>query len=121
MPTPQDEGVSLAQRTTINFVGAGVTATDDAANARTNVNVPGALGGSGSVAFTTGANLSNVVTVTHNRGQTGYAVTVTPTAMPASAATLVVLNKTANTFQVQGFLTTKAALTMTFDWHLVGP
>ena len=36
----QDEGVALTQRATINFVGAGVTATDDAANTRTLVTIP---------------------------------------------------------------------------------
>jgi hypothetical protein len=37
--TIQDEGVDLTQRLKINFVGAGVAATDDAANSRTNVTV----------------------------------------------------------------------------------
>ncbi len=35
--TVQDEGAALTQRGTINFTGPGVTATDDAANSRTNV------------------------------------------------------------------------------------
>jgi hypothetical protein len=35
----QDEGVALAQRSALNFVGAGVTAADDSANNRTNVAV----------------------------------------------------------------------------------
>lgn len=48
-PTIQDEGAALAKRDTINFVGAGVTATDDAANSRTLVTIPG--GGSGSQAI----------------------------------------------------------------------
>jgi microcystin-dependent protein len=38
--TVQDEGVSLTQRTKLNFTGAGVIATDDAANDQTVVNVP---------------------------------------------------------------------------------
>jgi len=37
----QDEAANLAQRPTINFIGAGVTATDDAGNNRTNVTIPG--------------------------------------------------------------------------------
>jgi hypothetical protein len=37
----QDEGVALTQRITLNFVGAGATATDDAANSRTLVTVRG--------------------------------------------------------------------------------
>lgn len=39
--TIQDEGVALAARTGLNFVGVGVTATDDSANNRTNVTIPG--------------------------------------------------------------------------------
>lgn len=40
----QDEGVTLAPRTYVNFIGAGVTAADDAANNRTNVTIPGGSG-----------------------------------------------------------------------------
>jgi hypothetical protein len=39
----QDEGVNLPQRKIINFVGAGVTATDDALNQKTIVTIPGAV------------------------------------------------------------------------------
>jgi hypothetical protein len=45
--TVQDEGTALAARTKLNFVGAGVTATDDSANGRTNVTIPGGSGGTG--------------------------------------------------------------------------
>jgi hypothetical protein len=44
-PTIQDEGVSLTVRTKINFVGSGATVTDDPANGRTQVAIPGASGG----------------------------------------------------------------------------
>lgn len=37
----QDEGVALAVESAVNFVGAGVTAADDAANKRTNITIPG--------------------------------------------------------------------------------
>jgi hypothetical protein len=37
--TIQDEGAALPARTSLNFTGAGVTATDDSANGRTNVTV----------------------------------------------------------------------------------
>jgi hypothetical protein len=37
--TVQEEGTSLAQRHRLNFIGVGVTATDDAANSRTNVTI----------------------------------------------------------------------------------
>lgn len=44
--TIQDEGISLTQRTNLNFVGAGVTVTDDAINDQTDVTIAGG-GGSG--------------------------------------------------------------------------
>lgn len=46
--TIQDEGVSLTARTKLNFVGAGVTVTDDAGNDQTDVTIPGpTIDGSG--------------------------------------------------------------------------
>lgn len=39
----QDEGIALPARQIVNFVGQGITATDDPANARTNVSVPGTI------------------------------------------------------------------------------
>ncbi len=39
--TIQDEGVSLPQRTNLNFVGAGVTATDDLGNDASVITIPG--------------------------------------------------------------------------------
>lgn len=44
--TIQDEGTPLTQRTNLNFVGAGVTVTDDVGNDATVVTIPGG-GGSG--------------------------------------------------------------------------
>lgn len=46
--TIQDEGVSLTQRRNLNFIGAGVTVTDDAANDQTDVTITSG-GGSGDV------------------------------------------------------------------------
>lgn len=43
--TVQDEGTALTVRPKLNLIGAGVTAADDAANARTNITVPGVVGG----------------------------------------------------------------------------
>lgn len=43
--TVQDEAVSLTQRTTINFTGAGVTCVDNAGSSRTDCTISG--GGSG--------------------------------------------------------------------------
>lgn len=41
----QDEGISRTARPTLNFVGAGVTVTDDPTNTRTLVTIPGGAGG----------------------------------------------------------------------------
>ncbi len=43
----QDEGVAVARRPTINFIGPDVTATDDPVNGRVNVTIAGAAGVSG--------------------------------------------------------------------------
>jgi hypothetical protein len=40
----QDEGSNLTARGKLNFIGAGVTAVDDAANGRTNITIGGAAG-----------------------------------------------------------------------------
>lgn len=39
--TIQDEGTPLTQRTTLNFIGSGVTCADDAGNTRTNCTISG--------------------------------------------------------------------------------
>lgn len=39
----QDEGTARAQRAALNFVGSGVTATDDSSNNRTLITIPGAV------------------------------------------------------------------------------
>jgi len=51
--TVQDEGVNLPQRLKLNFVGAGVTATDDVINNATIVTIPGS--GSNFVSLTNAA------------------------------------------------------------------
>ncbi len=43
----QDEGTTVGTRSRINFTGAGVTASDDAANDRVNVDIPGGGAGGG--------------------------------------------------------------------------
>lgn len=45
----QDEGTAIATRATLNFTGAGVTVSDDAANNRVNIDIPGGSGGGGQV------------------------------------------------------------------------
>ena len=41
--TIQEEGTDLTQRTIMNFIGAGITASDDAANTRTNITLDATL------------------------------------------------------------------------------
>ncbi len=41
----QDEGTVLPRQNAINFIGGGVTASDDPSNNRTNVDIPGGVGG----------------------------------------------------------------------------
>jgi hypothetical protein len=46
----QDETTPLTARANLNFVGAGVTVTDDAGTDTTTVTVPGTAGGTGVIA-----------------------------------------------------------------------
>lgn len=55
--TIQDEGDNLAQRTNLNFVGDGVTVTDDSANNATVVTIPGGGGSGTSLTVTAGEDL----------------------------------------------------------------
>lgn len=50
--TIQDEGSDMTARTNLNFVGAGVTVTDDAGNDATVVTIPGGSLGSGQTLLT---------------------------------------------------------------------
>jgi hypothetical protein len=62
-PTLRDEGVVLPSRSGgIDFIGAGVTATDDPTSGRTLVTIPGASGGGSTYNFT-GSGLTGVIDV----------------------------------------------------------
>lgn len=84
--TVQDEGTARAQRGTLNFVGAGVTATDDSPNGRTVVTIPGGVGASGyalvrdeGTSLTARTDLNFVgggVTATDNSGSARTDVTI---------------------------------------------
>lgn len=89
--TVEDEGTPLTQRTTLNFTGAGVTASDS--GGKTVVNIPG--GGAGTTGWEV-ANGSAVTTIadgsnsdltfdTHQAGDTllDYAVTTGPRVIDA--------------------------------------
>ncbi len=59
--TIQDEGISLTQRTNLNFVGAGVTVTDDSGNDATVVTVGGGSGTVTDFVFTDGSGFNGTV------------------------------------------------------------
>jgi hypothetical protein len=104
-----------------DVVMAGITA-----KTLTDVERAISIGGSGTLTFAANAGTATV-TVSHNRGQPGYAVSATATgALPAGTTDLVltVLNKTPSTFDVQGLLSPSAkgsGASVTFDWTLTGP
>lgn len=52
--TVQEEGTNLTSRSIINFVGAGITATDDSGNSRTNITLDADLSAIASLAGTSG-------------------------------------------------------------------
>jgi hypothetical protein len=72
--TVQDEGVALTRRTILDFAGAGVTATDDAANSRTLVTIPGAS--SGGSALTVVSRTERTTDLLVTGGNEGGATTV---------------------------------------------
>lgn len=84
-----DEGTPLTQRTTLDFVGTGVTVTDNGVD-KTIVTIPG--GGGGLTAATTGeiqAGTSNTVAITPlGLASVGLGISGV-TALPATAASLV--------------------------------
>lgn len=83
--TIQEEGSSLTQRTTFNFVGSAFTAADDAGNSRTNITSDSDLDalasnstnglwartGSGTGSARTITGTTNVITVTNGDGVSG--------------------------------------------------
>jgi hypothetical protein len=64
--TIQDEGIALTQRTIMNFIGGGVTATDDAPNLRTNITI---TGGASIIDITNASYLALIVAGTIVVGQ----------------------------------------------------
>lgn len=91
----QDEGSSLTQRTKLNFVGAGVTVTDDAGNDATKVTITGGGAGTTTVETPTG---------TVNSTNTAFTVTNEP---------LWVVSDGITYFDGAGY--TYAALSITMD------
>lgn len=89
--TIQDEGVAVAQQPIVNVTGAGATVTNDAANGRTNVTIPGStayLLASKTYAPATTADLTTTSTTPADVDATNLAVTFTA---PASGVVDVVL------------------------------
>lgn len=88
--TIQEEGSGLTQRTTINFVGSGITASDDNANSRTNVTL--------NTFLNTLATQGNVSLTADVSGQL-------PFANMADLAGLSVLGRSANSSGVMAAIT----------------
>lgn len=82
--TIQDEGSNLTARANLNFAGAGVTVTDDAANDQTDVTIPG---GTADPASETVAGLVELATQTEVNTGTDTARAVTPATLSGRSAT----------------------------------
>jgi len=95
----EDEGTPLTQRTNLNFVGAGVTVTDDAGNDATVVTILGGGGGSGTpggsdtqVQFNDGGSFGGDAGLTYNK--TSNELTAGSFSGGASALTSLNINGT---------------------------
>lgn len=124
--TVQDEGSALTQRGTLNFVGAGVAATDDAANGRTLVTIGGGSGGGYATIAEEGSNLTarttmnfigRPVTAVDNAGSTRTDVTVldtVPVHTISGGGTSQALDAAATAGPVKLITLNSAACTFTF-------
>ena len=84
-----DEGTPLPVRSTINFIGAGVTAVDNAGASRTDVTIPGGGGGS-AIALSTiafAATITPAVSASINVFEIGALTANITVANPTGAAT----------------------------------
>lgn len=114
--TAQEEGTSLTSRSIVNFIGATVTAADDAANNRTNVTINAAPLASptftGIPAAPTAAvdtNTTQLATTAYVVGQ-GYAKLAGPTFTgTTTTASLVTTNLRVGTATTAGFVLTADA------------
>lgn len=71
-----DEGVALTDRADLDFVGAGVTVTDDAPNTKTKVTIPGGGGGAASPDILRAAASADLALTTTAQDVTGATVTL---------------------------------------------
>ena len=100
--TVQDEGTTSAQRTKLNFVGAGVTVTDDAINDATVVTIP--LG--------SGSGISRSVVVTAGNTTLGDTASTDYVCLVAGAHTVTLPTAVANTNKYTVKNTHSAAITI---------
>jgi hypothetical protein len=78
----QDEGSALTQRAALNFLGSGVTATDDSANNRTNVTIPGGASSGDPDGF--------ITLDTGSTATAGTALNAAIAALPSTGGTIIV-------------------------------
>jgi len=102
--TIEDEGTPLTQRTNLNFVGAGVTITDDAGNDATKVTITSG-GGSGTVTEVSSANADIGVAT----GTTTPVLTLNSATTP-TASTIVKRDANTNIFANNSFLNTTSTV-----------
>ena len=81
--TIQDEGSSLTARTNLNFTGAGVTVSDDAANDQTDVTIPG---GNTDPASETTAGIAEIATQAETNAGTDDTRIVSPAKLAGRTA-----------------------------------
>jgi len=87
--TVRDEGTALAQRTTLNLTGAGVTCVDNSGASRTDCDIPGGGGGGGlaSTDIDTSAELRTIVTDETGTGALVFGTSPTLTTPNIGSAT----------------------------------
>lgn len=104
--TVQEEGTNLTSRSIINFVGAGITATDDSANSRTNITLDAdlsaiaALTGTSGFLKKTAADTWTLDTNTYLTGNQSITLSGDATGSGTTAITVTLANTgvTANTY-----------------------
>lgn len=105
--TIQDEGTPLTQRTNLNFVGAGVTVTDDSGNDATVV----------TISTSAGAGYQAVTSGSVNGSNTVFTWATAPNAISVDG---VILRKTASDTTVNWTGTTTTTLTVAPNFDIFG-
>lgn len=123
--TVADEGISLTQRTTLNFTGAGIAATDNSGSSRTDVsldatlntlaayNTNGLITQTAADTFTgrTITGTSNEISVSNGDGVSGNPTLSLPATVDMSGKTVLVTANTTPTMATNGHLAVDTSVT----------